>query len=52
MGGTGGAASLGTTNPGAQTTRQKPILLVFGLDGKAVLPKPGEAPAINPADPH
>jgi hypothetical protein len=37
MGGTGGAPSLGTTNPGAVTTQQKPMLLVFGLDGKAEL---------------
>ena len=52
MGGTGGAASVGTTNPGAVTTQQKPTLLVFGLDGKAELPKPGAAPAPNAADPH
>jgi quinohemoprotein ethanol dehydrogenase len=52
MGGTGGTASIGTTNPGAVTTQQKPMLLVFGLDGKAELPKPGAAPAPNAADPH
>lgn len=52
MGGTGGTASVGTTNPGAVTTQQKPMLLVFGLDGKAELPKPGAAPAPNAADPH
>ena len=52
MGGTGGTASVGTTNPGAVTTPQKPMLLVFGLDGKAELPKPGAAPAPNAADPH
>jgi quinohemoprotein ethanol dehydrogenase len=51
MGGTGGTASIGTTNPGAVTTAQKPMLLVFGLDGKAELPKPG-APAATAADPH
>jgi quinohemoprotein ethanol dehydrogenase len=53
MGGTGGTQSLGTTNPGAVTTPQKPMLLVFGLDGKAELPKPG-APAQPAAagDPH
>src|SRR6185295_2270220 len=45
MGGTGGTASIGTTNPGAVTTQQKPMLLVFGLDGKAELPKSGAAPA-------
>jgi quinohemoprotein ethanol dehydrogenase len=52
MGGTGGTASVGTTNPGAVTTQQKPMLLVFGLDGKAELPKPGATPAPNAADPH
>jgi PQQ-dependent dehydrogenase (methanol/ethanol family) len=52
MGGTGGTASVGTTNPGAVTTPQKPMLLVFGLDGKAELPRPGAAPAPNAADPH
>jgi quinohemoprotein ethanol dehydrogenase len=52
MGGTGGTASLGTTNPGAVNTAQKPMLLVFGLDGKAELPKPGAAPVPNAADPH
>ena len=45
MGGTGGTQSLGVTNPGAVTTQQKPMLLVFGLDGTAELPKPGAAPA-------
>src|SRR6266853_3538719 len=45
MGCSGGAQSPGTTNPGAVTTPQKPMLLVFGLDGKAELPKPGAAPA-------
>lgn len=52
MGGTGGTASLGTTNPGAVTTQQKPMLLVFGLDGKAELPTPGAAAPPNAADPH
>jgi PQQ-dependent dehydrogenase (methanol/ethanol family) len=52
MGGTGGTASVGTTNPGAVTTPQKPMLLVFGLDGKAELPKPGAATAPAAADPH
>ena len=45
-------ASVGVTNPGAVTTQQKPMLLVFGLDGKAELPKPGAAPAPTAADPH
>jgi hypothetical protein len=40
------------TNPGAITTRSKPQLLVFGLDGKAVLPEPGAAPVPASADPH
>jgi quinohemoprotein ethanol dehydrogenase len=52
MGGTGGTASVGTTNPGAVTTQQKPMLLVFGLDGNAEIPKPGAASAPNAADPH
>ena len=52
MGGTGGTQSLGTTNPGAVTTPQKPMLLVFGLDGKAELPKPGAVPVPTGADPH
>lgn len=52
MGGNGGAATLGVANPGAQTSVQKPMLLVFGLDGKAQLPKPGAVPAANPLDPH
>jgi PQQ-dependent dehydrogenase (methanol/ethanol family) len=51
MGGTGGTASLGTTNPGAVTTAIKPQLLVFGLDGKAELPKLGGG-ASTAADPH
>ncbi|MGP0071167.1 MAG: PQQ-dependent dehydrogenase, methanol/ethanol family [Bryobacteraceae bacterium] len=52
MGGSGGRQSLGTTNPGAVTSQQKPQLLVFGLDGKAELPKPGATPAPTSADPH
>ena len=51
MGGTGGTQSLGTTNPGAVNTPQKPMLLVFGLDGKAELPT-GAAPVPTGADPH
>jgi hypothetical protein len=43
---------LGVTNPGAVTTQQKPTLLVFGLDGKAILPKPGAAPTPVAGDPH
>jgi len=52
MGGTGGTASVGVTNPGAVTTQQKPMLLVFGLDGKAVLPIPGAPAVSSPTDPH
>jgi quinohemoprotein ethanol dehydrogenase len=52
MGGSGGAQSPGQTG-GVQSTRQKPLLMVFGLDGKAQLPKPGAAtPAAPGADPH
>jgi quinohemoprotein ethanol dehydrogenase len=53
MGGSGGRPSLGTTNPGAVTSQMKPRLLVFGLDGKAELPK-ASAPSPPPAsaDPH
>jgi quinohemoprotein ethanol dehydrogenase len=49
MGGSGGVASPGVG--GGTPTAQKPRLLVFGLDGKAELPKPGAAPAAG-ADPH
>jgi glucose dehydrogenase len=49
MGGSGGAASAGVG--GGVPTAQKPRLLVFGLDGKAQLPKPG-APAGTTTDPH
>jgi quinohemoprotein ethanol dehydrogenase len=52
MGGTGGTASVGTVNPGTGNGQQKPTLLVFGLDGKAQLPKPGAAPTPLPSDPH
>jgi len=52
MGGSGGTQSPGVTNPGSVTTPQKPMLLVFGLDGKAELPKPGSAPTPSPSDPH
>ncbi len=52
MGGSGGAPSIGTTNPGAVTSARKPKLLVFGLDGKAELPKPGAAPTPAAVDPH
>ena len=52
MGGTGGTASLGTVNPNAANSVQKPMLLVFGLDGKAELPKAGAAPTPLPGDPH
>ena len=51
MGGSGGRPSLGVTNPGAVTSQSKPKLLVFGLDGKAELAKPGVAPPAS-ADPH
>jgi len=47
MGGNGGAASTGNTG-GVVASRQKPLLMVFGLDGKARLPQPG-APAAPPA---
>jgi hypothetical protein len=51
MGGSGGTASLGVTNPGAANAPMKPHLVVFGLDGKAELPKAG-GPAAPPSDPH
>ncbi len=51
MGGNGGAASAGNTG-GVVASRQKPLLMVFGLDGKAQLPKPGASPAAPAADPH
>ena len=49
MGGSGGTVSPGQ-NGGIAPTSQKPRLLVFGLDGKAELPKPG-ATGVT-ADPH
>ena len=51
MGGSGGAQSSGQTG-GIQSTKQKPLLLVFGLDGKAQFPKPGAVPAAPGTDPH
>jgi PQQ-dependent dehydrogenase (methanol/ethanol family) len=50
MGGSGGTASPGVSD--GVTTAMKPRLLVFGLDGKAELPKPGAAPTPASADPH
>ena len=50
MGGSGGTPSPGRS--AEATTRMKPQLLVFGLDGKAELPKPGAAPTPGSADPH
>jgi quinohemoprotein ethanol dehydrogenase len=53
MGGNGGTASIGQAGPGgAAAIPQKPQLLVFALDGKAELPKPGTAPVPAAADPH
>ena len=49
MGGSGGTASPGVG--GGSPTSQKPRLLVFGLDGKAELPKQGAA-AGAASDPH
>jgi quinohemoprotein ethanol dehydrogenase len=49
MGGSGGTASPGVG--GGLATPQKPCLLVFGLDGKAELPKP-VTPAGATSDPH
>ena len=49
MGGSGGTVSPGVG--GGAPTAQKPRLLVFGLDGKAELPKPATPPAAA-ADPH
>jgi quinohemoprotein ethanol dehydrogenase len=50
MGGSGGAASPGVG--GGSATSQKPRLLVFGIDGKAEVPKSGTTPAPAAADPH
>ena len=53
MGGNGGTQSPGVTGPaGDKPAQQKPRLLVFGLDGKAGVPKPGATPAPAGADPH
>src|SRR5262245_65600091 len=49
MGGSGGTASPGVG--GGTATSQKTRLLVFGIDGKAELRKPGTPPA-TAADPH
>jgi glucose dehydrogenase len=51
MGGSGGAQSPGQIG-GVQSTRQKPLFLVFGLDGKAALPGSGTPPAGPATDPH
>src|SRR5262249_1407766 len=48
MGGSGGTASPGVSD--GVTTAIKPRLLVFGVDGKAELPKPGTATFSG--DPH
>ncbi len=50
MGGSGGTASPGVSD--GVTTAIKPRLLVFGLDGKAELPKAGSAPSPAAGDPH
>jgi PQQ-dependent dehydrogenase (methanol/ethanol family) len=50
MGGSGGTPSPGVS--GTTPTSMKPRLLVFGLDGKAELPKPAAGPAPAAADPH
>jgi quinohemoprotein ethanol dehydrogenase len=53
MGGTGGTASPGQNGTnGAPPPREKPRLVVFGLDGKAELPQSGTAAQPAPADPH
>jgi quinohemoprotein ethanol dehydrogenase len=49
MGGSGGTPSPGVGQ--GTTTAMKPRLMVFGLDGKAELPKPG-GPAPDAKDPH
>jgi hypothetical protein len=49
MGGNGGTASPGQSG-GVRQSQQKPLLMVFGLDGKAELPKPGESGTA--VDPH
>ena len=53
MGGTGGTASPGQNGTnGAPPPREKPRLVVFGLDGKAEAPQSGGAAQPAPADPH
>jgi quinohemoprotein ethanol dehydrogenase len=53
MGGTGGTASPGQNGTnGAPPPRQKPQLLVFGLDGKAELPGSGPVAPSVLVDPH
>jgi quinohemoprotein ethanol dehydrogenase len=53
MGGTGGTASPGQNGTnGAPPPREKPRLVVFGLDGKAEVPQSGTAAQPAPADPH
>jgi quinohemoprotein ethanol dehydrogenase len=44
MGGNGGTPSPGQSG-GVQQSQRRPLLMVFGLDGKAELPKPGAANA-------
>jgi quinohemoprotein ethanol dehydrogenase len=51
MGGSGGTPSPGVSQ-GTTNTPMKPRLLVFGLDGKAELPRPPTGPAPASADPH
>ena len=50
MGGSGGTPSPGVSQGTLSAT--KPRLLVFGLDGKAELPKPAAGPAPASVDPH
>ena len=54
MGGNGGAPSPGQTGApaGAAPSPVKPRLMVYGLDGKAEVPKPAAAPTSGTADPH
>jgi hypothetical protein len=52
MGGTGGTTSPGQTGQAGPPPRQKPQLLVFGLDGNAELPKATSTPVPAPTDPH
>jgi quinohemoprotein ethanol dehydrogenase len=50
MGGSGGTPSPGVSQGTLST--MKPRLLVYGLDGKAELPKSGDTPGPVSADPH